>query len=153
GHGGEIRLGRVRFDFGLAGALASALATAGVLSFGPSRLWSWQARRLAVAAVTHDVGLQLHVVLERPVRLKAERLQNPMVRSDRLLRVDLAVGDESQTADERKLVLGVVDFAAEEGDTSDVLLGFGKQLERVVRGPGRTTQDADDQMRIVMNQF
>ncbi len=47
-----------------------------------------------------------------------------MVGGHGFLRGDLTVGNEAQEVDERQLVLGVVDLAAEQGDTGAVLLGF-----------------------------
>ena len=61
--------------------------------------------------------------------------------------------DPPQELDERQLALGVVDFAAEQGCPSAVLLRFGDQLERVVGRAGAAAQDADDQVRIVGDQL
>src|SRR5262245_26675391 len=111
-----------------------------------------RADRHAVAAVVHHVCLQLHVLFERAVRADIQFLQDAVISADRLLGTDLAVGDESQEVDECELILGVVDLAAEQGDASAVLFRLAEQLEGIVGRAGRSTEDADDEVRVVADQ-
>ena len=59
------------------------------------------------------------------------------------------IDDQPQELDERQLVFGVVDLAAEQGHAGAVFLRFGNQLERVVGRARAAAQNADDQMRVV----
>ncbi len=63
-------------------------------------------------------------------------------------RPDLAVNDQAKEVDEGKLVLGMVDLATEESHAGAIFLGVGQKLKRVSGGPGRSAQDADDQVRV-----
>ena len=47
---------------------------------------------------------------------------------------DLALDDQAEEMDERQLVLGIVDLAAEEGDLGAVFLGVVQELEGVAGG-------------------
>ena len=76
-----------------------------------------------------------------------------MVRLDGIDRADHAVDDQAEELDERELVLGVVDLAAEERDLGPVLLGVVKELECVARRPRRAAEDADDEVRVVPDQL
>ena len=74
--------------------------------------------------------------------------EDGVIRLDGLGGADLPLDDQAEELDERQLVLGVVDLAAEEGDLGAVLLGVVQELEGVARRPGRAAEDADDQVRV-----
>ena len=76
-----------------------------------------------------------------------------MIGAARLRGVDLAVGDRAQVADERELVLAVVDLAAEQRGPRAVPSGLLEQLERVVRRAGGAAEDAGDEVRVVGDQL
>src|SRR6516225_5708864 len=67
---------------------------------------------LAVAAVTHYARLQLHIVFQGTVWSDFELLQDGVIGPDCLLGRNLAIGDETQEANKRALVFGIVDFSA-----------------------------------------
>ena len=87
------------------------------------------------------------------MRRDAQLAEDGVVGLDGLDRSDLALDDQAEELDERELVLGVVDLAAEEGDLGPVLLGVVQELEGVARGAGRAAQDADDQVRVEPDQL
>ncbi len=72
-----------------------------------------------------------------------------MVGAARLGRVGVAVREHPQVANERELVLGAVDLAAEERGSRAVTTGLFEEAEGVVRRPGRPAEDANHEMRIV----
>ena len=84
---------------------------------------------------------------------KPEPAENGMIRLDRVDGADLALDDQPQEMNERQLVLGVVDLAAEEGDLGPIFLGVVEELKGVARGAGRAAQDADDQVRVEPHQL
>jgi hypothetical protein len=71
----------------------------------------------------------------------------------RLFGRDLVIYDAPQHFNESERVFREVDFSSEERDTRPVLLCVGDQLESVVGRAGAATKDADDQLRIVADQF
>ena len=76
-----------------------------------------------------------------------------MIRLDGVDGADLAFDDQAEEMDERQLVLGVVDLAAEEGDLGAVFLGVVQELKGVAGRAGRAAQDADDQVRVEPDQL
>ena len=78
------------------------------------------------------------------MRRDSQFCQCSMVRFHGVDRFDVAVGQCPELFDERKLMLGGVDLAAEQGDAGAVFLRFPEHLERVERRAGRTAENADD---------
>src|SRR4051812_23415200 len=78
--------------------------------------------------------------------------RNPQLAEDGVIsldgvgRPDLAFDDQAKKVDEGKLVLGMVDLAPEQGYPGAIFLGVGQKLERVSGCPGRSAEDADDQV-------
>ena len=87
------------------------------------------------------------------MRLDAEVLQDAVIGAHGFLGADLAVGDQTQEADKSELIFRIVDLAAKQGDAGAVLLRLAQQFEGVVGRAGRAAEDADDEMRIVVNQL
>src|SRR5207237_677478 len=108
---------------------------------------------LATAVITHHIRLQDHVIFHASVRPDSEPLQYAVIRLDRLLRADFPVGDEPEKLNEGELVFGIVDLAAEERHTRAVFPRLAKKLKRVIGRARAAAQDADDEMRIVVNEF
>ena len=76
-----------------------------------------------------------------------------MIGSHRFDRVQFSVDDQSQEPNKRQLIFGVVDLATKQRHPGPVLLGLVDQLEGISRGTGRSSEDADHQARVVVDQF
>src|SRR5277367_4820569 len=76
-----------------------------------------------------------------------------MISLRRFSSVDLAIGNCPQIGDKGELMLRVVDFAAEQSGARSIFFCIFKQFERVKGRARGTTENADDQMRIVMNEL
>ena len=96
---------------------------------------------------------ELEVVVERTPRRDPETLKDGMICLHGLDRADHAVDDQAEELDERELVLGVVDLAAEERDLGPIFLRVVQELEGVARRPRRAAEDADDEVRVVTDQL
>src|SRR5580704_18966999 len=87
------------------------------------------------------------------MRRESKLCQHVVISPNRLDRRDFAIDDEPQKLDERQLALGLVNLATKEGRAAAVFANVVNQLERVERGAGRPAQHADDQVRIVVDEF
>ncbi len=82
------------------------------------------------------------------MRWDAELAEDRVVGLHRVDRADLAVDDQAQELHEGKLVFGIINLPAEEGDPGPVFLGIGQKLKRIARGTGRSSQNPDDQVGV-----
>jgi hypothetical protein len=65
----------------------------------------------AGSRANHRVCLQLHVFVERAVRLDVQLLQDALIGADGFIGGDFAVGDQAPEVDECEWVFGTVDLA------------------------------------------
>src|SRR6266511_864141 len=106
-----------------------------------------------VAVVAHCLIGKLQVIFERAMRSNACGLEHAVIGADGLLRIQLAVGNEAEHLEECKLMLGVVDLAAEQGHARAVFLRVVNEPEGIVGRARAAAEYAHDQVRIVLGQL
>ena len=87
------------------------------------------------------------------MRTDAKLRQLAVIGFHRLVGGQLPVGDEPEKPHKRELVLGRIDFTAEERDAGAVPLGIGHESKRIVRSAGAATQDPHDDRRVIGRQL
>jgi hypothetical protein len=75
----------------------------------------------------------LEIVVEGALGLETEPGQNRMISLDRFDGSDVAVDDQAEELDERQLVLGIIDFTSEQGNSGTIFLAVSQKLEGVSR--------------------
>src|SRR5436190_1881899 len=76
-----------------------------------------------------------------------------MIRANSFFRSNFSVGNQSKHFDKRKLMFGVVDFAAEQGNPGPIFLRIVNEFESIVRSSSAASENAYYQVRIVLRKF
>ena len=94
------------------------------------------------------------IVFQRAIRLDADLLQRPVIRTNCLARVgDLTIRQPAQVLHEDQLLLRLIDHAPVKCCTSAIFLGLGKLKKRVEGRACCPAENAGDQRAVVTGEL